>query len=88
MRARSGLLQAIGHNSSYRNSESREARRECIVVKHGESMSGASWKLVRECAAQSAASGEVYRIRLGSTAARPSAEVLGEWLRQGSAPKN
>ena len=45
-------------------------------------------QLVRECAAHSSASGEVYRIRLGSTAARPSAEVLGEWLRQGSAPKN
>ena len=39
-------------------------------------------QLVCDCAACSLTSGEIYRIRLaGETAARPSAEVRGEWLR-------
>ena len=38
-------------------------------------------QFVRECAAKSSASGELYRIRLaGETEARASAEVLGQWL--------
>ena len=38
-------------------------------------------QIVRECAANSSTSGELYRIRLaGETEARTSAKVLGQWL--------